>query len=569
MDNFLNKARINNIKSRVITHDSGYLSVESVHNQIVCLMRLMLAVSALIITFIAPTSPTRLIEIAYAILIGYCFYSAILYLLSFRSDWFSFDITPWIDLVWYVALITLSNSATSVFFFFFPIIVAAFRSGFKAGLHITVISALLFSAISYATAPPGEAFELNRFLIRPFYLMMFGYIISYWGGQVIKSKRHQALIKDVNRLSNPRFGVNRTLSHTLNRIRSFYDAESCVLITFDSSTETYKWRESSRGMPNDDLKVEQTAAAAPLVKLPGELAVLYQSNAKFWRWSSNKYACDVSTGNEAEIEIESCIAIADLLEAESYLTVPVFQHGDMIARLYLTARENCFKRSDIELVSQLIEQVLTAVENIELLSGFASNAADRQRQKISRDLHDSTIQPYIVLKLGLEALEIKYAAGKPIAKDVQRLIKLTDSTVAELRGFVSSLKGETSEIQSNALIQAIKQQVAKFQEFYDIEMSVQVADGFSVNDLLAAEAFQIVSEGLSNIKRHTKAKQGEICIYKDVEKLFLEIKNDHDKPGVISEFVPKSIAGRAASLGGTSRVERLARHTKVVVEIPL
>ncbi len=57
----------------------GYSSLESVDNQIVCLMRVLLAVSALIITFIDPTSPDRWVETTYAVLIGYCLYSVILY----------------------------------------------------------------------------------------------------------------------------------------------------------------------------------------------------------------------------------------------------------------------------------------------------------------------------------------------------------------------------------------------------------------------------------------------------------------------------------------------------------
>jgi signal transduction histidine kinase len=550
----------------------NYSSLESVDNQIICLMRVLLAASALAITFIDPTSPDRWVEVTYAVLVGYCLYSAALYLLSRRAaSLVPTDAMPWIDVAWYLILIALSNGTSSIFFFFFffSILIAAFRSGFGAGLRVTIASALLFSIIGYATAPTGQEFELNRFLIRPVYLMMLGYMISYWGGQEIKHKRRLVLLKDVNRLSNPRFGVNRTLSAILNRLRAFYEAESCVLITFDSSTETYTWREATRDNPYEDLKTEQTKAAAPLINLPGELAIFHQNNAQSWYSGANSYACDVSTGGETEIAAETCAALADLLEAESFLTVPVVQGGEIIGRLYLTARQNCFERSEIEFISQLMEQIWTAVENVELLNHLASDAADRQRQKISRDLHDSTIQPYIGLKLGLEALELKCAAGESIEKDVEKLIRLTDSTIAELRGFVSSLKGEADEVEGNVLILAVKQQALKFKEFYDIDMRVEATDGFQLNDSLAAETFQILSEGLSNIKRHTKAKNGTIRIYRDGGKLFLEIENENREPSAAFAFVPKSIAGRAESLGGASRVERPAGLTKVLVEIPL
>jgi len=571
-NNFSRKVRELNDKSRVKVTDSRYLFLESVDDRIICLMRLLLAVLALAITFIDPTSPDRLVGITYGLLICYCLYSAIFYFLARRGSFpVSIALIPWIDVAWYVVLIALSSGTSSIFFFFFffSILVAAFRSGFAAGVRVTIVSALLFSIIGYATAPHGQEFELNRFLIRPVYLMMLGYMISYWGGQEIKFKRHLSLLKDVNRLSNPRFGVNRTLSEILNRLRAFYDAESCVLITFDSSAATYHWRESSRDNPDDDLKIEQTEAAAPLVELPGELAIFHQNNSNLWYRKTRSRAYDVSTGGEVEIAPDICIALADLLEAESFFTVPVVKHGETIGRLYLTSRQNSFEYSEIEFISQLMEQVITVIENVELLNQLASDAADRQRQKISRDLHDSTIQPYIGLKLGLEALEIKHAAGAAIDLDIEKLIKLTDATIAELRGYVNHLKGEPGEAEGNVLILAVKRQTLKFKEFYNINVAVRAADSFQINDRLAAEAFQIVSEGLSNIKRHTKAKNGTIYICRDNEKLFLEIENENDTPDAVMEFVPKSIAGRAESLGGTARVERLDGHTKVSVEIPL
>ncbi len=559
-------------ESRFEIADYGYSSLESVDNQIVCLMRVLLSVSALVITFIDPTSPDRFIETTYAILIGYCLYSAMLYFLSWRAiSLVLINTNPWIDVIWYLALIALSNGTSSIFFFFFffSILIAAFRSGFNAGLSVTVISALFFSIIGYATAPHGQEFELNRFLIRPVYLMMLGYMISYWGGQEIKFKRHLVLLRDVNRLSNPRFGINRTLSNIINQLRAFYDAESCILITFNSSEEIYDWRESSRDKPSDVLKTEQTKAAAPLIKLPGELAIFHQNNTKFWFLSPNSYAYDLSSGRKAEIAPNVCIALADLLETESFLTVPVMQHGEAVGRIYLTSNQNRFEHSEIEFISQLTEQVLRAVENVGLLNRLASGAADAQRQKISRDLHDSTIQPYIGLKLGLEALAIKCAAGAVIENDLEKLINLTDSTIAELRGYVSNLRDETGDTKGSVLIQAVKQQALKLRKYYDINVSVEAADGFHINDRLAAEVFQIVSEGLSNIKRHTKAKNAMIRLRQDAKKLFLEIENEIGDSGTAPNFLPKSIAGRVKSLGGATRVESLADYTKISVEIPL
>lgn len=550
--------------------DSSYSFVESVDDRVVCLVRLLLSVSALIIIFIDPTSPDRFADVTYAGLIGYCLYSAVLYLLSLKTST-ALPFTGyahWIDVACYLTFIALSHGTNSIFlfFFFFSIIIAAFRSGFNEGFLVCVVSALSFSIIGYFMSTHGQELELNRFLIRPVYLLILGYMISFWGGQEIKFKRHLLLLKDVNRLSNPRFGASRTLSDILNRLRTFYEAESCMLVFVDSSGDKYSWLESTRGNPLNNSEIEQSGVASPLFNLPGKLAIFYRNNSYF-----NKIrAYDTTTGDEVKIAANIPTALADLLEAKSFFTVPVIKSGEMIGRLYITSGQIDIERSEIEFVSQLMEQILTVVENVELLNKLALGAVQQQRQKISRDIHDSTIQPYIGLKLGLEAIEIKYSAGADVGKDIEKLVRLTDSTIADLRGFVKNLQGETAEIEGSTLVLAVRKQAAKFQEFYDVYMTVEASDEFYLNDRLAAEAFQIVSEGLSNIKRHTKAKHGKIRIYQDENKLYLEIENDN--AGTASEtekFVPKSITGRAVSLGGSALVERLDGRTKVLVEIPL
>jgi hypothetical protein len=138
----------------------------------------------------------------------------VLYYLSLRgASRLPLSISHWIDVGCFLVLVALSSGTNSIFFFFFffAILVASFRWGFKAGLRVTVISALSFMLIGYATAPAESTFELNRFLLRPIYLLVLGYMIAYWGGNEIKLKRRLNLLKEINLLANPRFGVSETI----------------------------------------------------------------------------------------------------------------------------------------------------------------------------------------------------------------------------------------------------------------------------------------------------------------------------------------------------------------------
>src|SRR6266508_4186975 len=101
-------------------------------------MRLVLAATALLIIYIDPSQPDRLVGLTYSLLIGYTVYSAGVLLLSLLAPRrLPLGVLHWLDMIWYVALIAASSGTSSIFFlfFFFPILVASFRWGFASGLR--------------------------------------------------------------------------------------------------------------------------------------------------------------------------------------------------------------------------------------------------------------------------------------------------------------------------------------------------------------------------------------------------------------------------------------------------
>src|ERR1044071_6732652 len=193
-------------------------TIESVDERLVNLTRLILALSALIIIYIDPSEPDRLVNVTYTTLALYTVYSALIYFIR-RQREPNLQNVPlyWLDVAWYVLLISLSSGTNSLFFFFFffAILVASFRSGYKPGLEVTVVSATLFITVGYFPTPPP--IEPNRFILRAIYLASIGYLMAYWGGSETTHKRRLALLKDVSRSSNPRFGVDQTIGSDLEK----------------------------------------------------------------------------------------------------------------------------------------------------------------------------------------------------------------------------------------------------------------------------------------------------------------------------------------------------------------
>src|ERR1044072_4367187 len=259
-------------------------SIESVDERLVNLTRLVLAMSALIVIYVDPSEPDRLVRVTYTTLALYTFYSAFVYFL-FRRPESAFRGAPlyWIDVAWYVGLISLSSGTNSLFFFFFffAILVASFRSGYRAGLDVTIVSATLFVTIGYFTTP--TPIEPNRFLLRPVCLASIGYLMAYWGGSETKHKRQLALLKDVSRSANPRFGVDETIGSIMKKLREFYDADACLVINTGPESNAHILRRVARRHAELGTRVESVGTEAEqLLTWPSEWAVTWRSSEKRW-----------------------------------------------------------------------------------------------------------------------------------------------------------------------------------------------------------------------------------------------------------------------------------------------
>jgi hypothetical protein len=208
------------------------LSEQWIDLRLIAGMRVVLATAALLVVLIEPING-RWAGPTHAALILYSLYSLVVYHLSTqRNPVVAKRSIPWLDLLWYLPLIAFTSNTNSIFyyFFFFSIIVASFSWGLNDGLRLTLASAATYTIVGLVTAPGGQPIDMNRLLLAPIGLLIFGYIIARWGGYHTQLKNRLKLLRDVTVFSNPRFGIDRTIKAILESVRDFYDAEACLLV---------------------------------------------------------------------------------------------------------------------------------------------------------------------------------------------------------------------------------------------------------------------------------------------------------------------------------------------------
>lgn len=531
------------------------------------LLRCLLGFSAFAI--VAGTSDSgSLFTLAYAHLVIYCAFNVIVALMWYKRDWPTMPRAfHWIDTLFYAYLVALSGSTENYFFlfFFYPILVASFSWGFREGVMVTLVSTILFATV-------GLIADQSSTIIPACALLLFGYVISYLGvyEQLLRSRL--ALLKEINNPWHPRFGVDHVNNANLERLLDFYNASSCILITRHHSLQNYVMYTATRGKtaPLDTQRVVSKNVIDALSTLPETLGAYYHdTDGPWWMRYRGYSAHDFDLKTKTNSFQQECAVWLNLLDTKAFVTVPYAHEGNS-GRIFLATSNGWFTQADIEFLAQASDAMATIVENIRLVEELITGAAESERLLMSRDLHDTTIQPYIGLKLALDGLYREAGESNPLAPRISDLIEMTESTIYDLRNYAATLK-DNSPMPGEFLIDAMAKQADRLRRFYGIDVDIKSEISPELKGRLAAEIFQIVSESLSNVLRHTAAKKAFVSISCENSRLLLQVGNENPaEAGNVVRFMPRSIYERVRAMGGETIVEQGNEGFTVVrVAIPM
>ena len=536
-------------------------------SRMLVLLRCLLAFSSFAIVA-APSGSESLSTLAYGPLLVYCAFSVIVAFVWYQHDWPAMS-RPlhWVDVLFYAYLIALSGRTENYFFlfFFYPILVSSFSWGFREGVLVTLVSTILFATV-------GLIAEQNSMMIPACALLLFGYVISYLGVYEHLLRSRLALLKAINNPWHPRFGIDHVNNANLERLLDFYNASSCVLITRRRHSPqnyimyTVTCDKTARSDTQRDVSKNVVDA---LLRLPDTLGAYYHApDGPWWMKYRGYSAYDFDLKTKTNSFQQDCAMWTNLLDTKAFVTVP-YAHEGTSGRIFLATSNGWFAHADIDFLAQASDAMATVVENMRLVEELIDGAAESERLLMSRDLHDTTIQPYIGLKLALEGLYREAGDRNPLAPRISDLIEMTESTIHDLRNYAATLK-DNSPMAGEFLVDAMARQAERLRRFYGIEVEIKSEISPMLKGRLAAEVFQIISESLSNVLRHTAAKKAFVRILCENSKLSLQVGNEtRTEDGNVVKFMPRSINERVRAMGGETFVESNKGFTVVRVSIPM
>jgi signal transduction histidine kinase len=198
-------------------------------------------------------------------------------------------------------------------------------------------------------------------------------------------------------------------------------------------------------------------------------------------------------------------------------------------------------------------------------------AAEEERKRWARELHDDTLQALGALRLLL--------VGARRAEDPERLRAAVDQAVSALEEDIASLRGLVRELRPAALdelgvgaaIEGLADRVSS-RHGVAVAADVRLEAGSRYPAEVETALYRIVQEGLTNAARHSGARRVEVRIGEAQGALHAEIADDgrgFDPEAPASGFGLAGLRERVALLHGELEIASSEAGTRIAVALPL
>jgi two-component system, NarL family, sensor histidine kinase DevS len=201
-------------------------------------------------------------------------------------------------------------------------------------------------------------------------------------------------------------------------------------------------------------------------------------------------------------------------------------------------------------------------------------AAEQERSRWARELHDETLQALAVLRMRL-ASALRDASAETLRRAAQTAVEQIDEEIVKLRRLITELR--PASLDAIGLEAALHELAEKHKEASGIE----VACSFDLPEEGVAESppaletavYRLVQEGLNNVSKHSSASKAELTVALAGEAIAIEVADDgagFDPAGVQEGFGLVGMRERAALLGGTLEVDSAkGSGTRLRARLPL
>jgi signal transduction histidine kinase len=259
----------------------------------------------------------------------------------------------------------------------------------------------------------------------------------------------------------------------------------------------------------------------------------------------------------------------------SFLGAPATVRGKVVGRLYLTNKQGAaeFSAADQALVEMFAQHAAIAIDNARLHEQVQRLAVVDERDRISRDLHDSVIQSIYAVTLSLDDVpELAQTAPAEAGERADEAIDALHGVIRDIRNFIFGLRPLL--VEAGGLIDGLRTLADELRRNTTTEIAIAGEEPEGLSMEIMAELLAIAREALANVARHSGATHVLVGLSVSGNTVRLEIADDGRglKLGAVAASGHHGLANmrkRAEVLGGTFDIGTgEGEGTRIIVVIP-
>lgn len=231
--------------------------------------------------------------------------------------------------------------------------------------------------------------------------------------------------------------------------------------------------------------------------------------------------------------------------------------------------EHSMRQSAAEL-ERMVDERTTALR---FLSSRLMTMQDDERRRIARELHDGLGQELVAVKMMVNGIQQKSPRLTPQVAEISKMI---DTATQQIRSLSHLLHPPL--LDEVGLLSALRWYLDGLTKRSGIEttLDVQPPEFPRLTPELERAIFRIVQEALTNVFRHSGARNGWVSVIRGENEVIVRVRDDGKGiANEVSELRPGSIgvgiggmSQRAKEFGGQLRVTNTLPGTTVEVVIP-
>ena len=289
---------------------------------------------------------------------------------------------------------------------------------------------------------------------------------------------------------------------------------------------------------------------------------------------------------ERIFDVSSRLGIASqelgVQDARTALLVPMIHRGNatgVLAAFDGGVDGEGFSEEDEQILQTFAASAATAValaQSVEadrLHSSLA--AADAERRRWARELHDETLQGLAGLRLLLTAAVRR---GEPAegAEAVSDAIERIEREIENLRSIITDLRpAALDELGLRAALESLLDR-HRAQDGLEIEAELTLARPLAglerLDEDLETAVYRLVQEALTNVAKHARAGRARVAVSESDGELVIQVQDDgtgFDTHAVDRGFGLIGMKERVGLAGGTLTVDSGERGTLVTAHLPV